>query len=70
MTFSHSIVGWITARQAVISERTNVTCLLRLKEKEILYKCPRCGDNGVIRGLGTRWLWTVSYGLRRHYSVL
>jgi len=71
VVFLRSVTGWVTARQAVVSERTNVTCL-RVKSKDrclgevhaflntengnILYGCPLCGDNGVIRGWkGTHW---------------
>ncbi len=65
VAFLRSVVGWVTTRQAVISERTNDTCLritgrarclgdadafLLPEEKEIHYMCPECGDNGVIQG--------------------
>jgi hypothetical protein len=65
VVFMRSMTGWVTARHAVISERTNVTCLritsrdrcltevnayMDPEDRDILYMCPRCGDNGVIRG--------------------
>jgi len=65
VVFLRSVAGWVTARHAVVSERTNVTCL-RVKSRDrclaegyahmdtesgnILYGCPLCGDNGVIQG--------------------
>ncbi len=64
-SFLRSVVGWVTMRQALLPERTNVTCRrvaakLRCRGEiqayldrasgAILYKCPECGDNGVISG--------------------
>lgn len=69
--FLRSVVGWVTIRQAVRPERTNITCrkissrqrclgevnaYLIPDTGEIWYVCPHCGDNGVIRGWeGTSW---------------
>lgn len=64
-SFLRSVVGWVTMRQAVEPERTNVTCrkvagrlrcrgevhaYLDPESGSILYACPYCGDNGVISG--------------------
>ncbi len=69
--FLGSIVGWVTSRGARQSDRTNVPCrrnpgrrrcggeiVANLADEPgtIAWRCPECGDNGVVRGWeGTRW---------------
>lgn len=66
-----SIVGWVTSRGAMQPDRTNVPCRrnpgrvrcvgeivanLTGEPGAISWRCPECGDNGVVRGWeGTRW---------------
>lgn len=69
--FLGSIVGWVTSRGAMRSDRTNVPCRrkpgrvrcvgeivanLTGEPGTISWRCPVCGDNGVVRGWeGTGW---------------
>jgi len=76
--FLRSVVGWVTMRQAILPERTNVTCrrvaarircrgeiraYLDAKSGEIWYECPECGENGRITGWEeTSWNRSPSAG--------
>lgn len=69
--FLGSIVGWVTSRGAMRPDRTNVPCRrkpgrvrcvgeivanLTGEPGTISWRCPVCGDNGVVRGWeGTGW---------------
>ena len=69
--FLGAIVGWVTSRGPKRSPRTNIPCrrspgrvrcggeIVADFEDEpgtIWWRCPECGDNGVIHGWeGTRW---------------
>jgi hypothetical protein len=74
--FLSSIVAWVTSGRSLATLRTNVPCrrspgrrrcrgeiLAAFVQEEpgaIGWRCPACGDNGVIRGWeGTRWDWRV-----------
>lgn len=69
--FQGSIVAWVTSRLGDRSSRTNVYCrrspgrrrcsgeiqaALVPSSDRIVWECPLCGDNGLIRGWkGTIW---------------
>jgi hypothetical protein len=69
--FLGSIVGWVTSHRAMQPDRTNVPCRRKPRRVRcvgeivanlaggpgtISWHCPKCGDNGVVRGWeGTRW---------------
>jgi hypothetical protein len=69
--FQGAIVAWMTSRSSSGSERTNVHCrhaqrgegcleeivaVLEEEDQAIAWRCPGCGDDGIIRGWeGTSW---------------